>query len=64
MKHTLGPMSPVHSRLHRRQSASAVVVVLGLLAILFFYIAANIRTVHYLGRELRLIEQQQIRRLK
>jgi len=41
----------------------AVIVVLVILAILFLYIAANARSLHYLGREIKLVEQQQLRRL-
>ena len=47
-----------------RQSGSAVVVVLALLAILLVYVAGNIRTLANLGRELRLLERQQTRRLQ
>jgi len=47
----------------RRQSGSAVIVVMALLAIIMVYVAANIRTLHSLGRELRLVERQQTRRL-
>jgi len=48
----------------RRQEASAVIVVILLLAIVFIYIGANLRTLHLLSRELRLIERQQVRRLQ
>ena len=48
----------------RRQSGSAVIVVMALLAILLVYVAGNIRTLANLGRELRLLERQQIRRLQ
>ena len=48
----------------RRQSGSAVIVVMALLAIILVYVAGNLRTLHNLGRELRLIERQQIRRLQ
>lgn len=41
------------------RSGMAVIVVLTLLALLLIYIAANARTLHHLGRELKLIDQQQ-----
>ena len=48
----------------RRQSGSAVIVVMALVAIILVYVAGNLRTLHNLGRELRLIERQQVRRLQ
>jgi hypothetical protein len=50
-------------RSRRHERGSAVVVLLLFLAIVFAYIVANARTLHYLGRELRLIEHRQIHRL-
>jgi hypothetical protein len=41
----------------------AMIVVLVLVSIVFIYLGANLRTLHVLGRDLRLIERQQIRRL-
>ncbi len=41
----------------------AVIAVITLLSLLFIYIAGNARTLHYVGRELKLLEQQQVRRL-
>jgi len=52
------------SRAPRRQSGSAVVVVIALLAIILIYVAGNLRTLTNLGRELRLLERQQIHRLQ
>jgi hypothetical protein len=52
------------SRPPRRQSGSAVIVVMALLAIILIYVAANLRTLTSLGRELKLLERQQIRRLQ
>jgi hypothetical protein len=37
-------------------------VVLIILSILLIYVMGNARTLHYLGRELRLIEEQQQKR--
>ena len=48
----------------RRQSGSAVIVVMALLAIILVYVAGNLRTLNSLGRELRLLELQQTRRLQ
>jgi hypothetical protein len=48
----------------RRHSGSAVIVVMALVAIILVYVAGNLRTLHNLGRELRLIERQQVRRLQ
>jgi type II secretory pathway pseudopilin PulG len=41
-----------------------VIVVFALLAIILVYIAANLRTVNSLGRELKLLDRQQTRRLQ
>jgi hypothetical protein len=65
-------LSPLHttrntqqaSRLRRQQSGSAVIVIMALLAILLLYMAYNLQTLANLGRELRLLERQQIRRLQ
>jgi type II secretory pathway component PulK len=46
----------------RRQSGIATLVVLMILSILLIYVMGNARTLHYLGRELRLMEEQQQRR--
>jgi len=42
----------------------AVIVVLALVSIVMIYLAFNLRTLASLGRELRLVERQQIGRLK
>ena len=52
------------SRPPRRQSGSAVIVVFALLALILVYVAGNLRTINSLGRELKLLERQQIRRLQ
>ena len=46
------------------ESGSAVIVVIALLAIILIYVAGNLRTLANLGRELRLLERQQTRRLQ
>jgi len=52
------------SRFTRRQSGSAVIVIMALLSILLLYMAYNLQTLANLGRELRLLERQQTRRLQ
>ena len=52
------------SRSTDRQSGSAVIVVIALLALLLLYVAGNLRTINTLGRELKLLERQQTRRLQ
>ena len=52
------------SRPPRRQSGSAVIVVIALLALILIYVAGNLRTINSLGRELKLLERQQTRRLQ
>ncbi len=52
------------SRSSRGQSGSAVIIIMALVAILLVYVAGNLKTLSNLGRELRLIERQQIRRLQ
>jgi hypothetical protein len=52
------------SRHPRRQSGSAVIVVMALLAIILIYVVGNLKTLANLGRELRLLERKQIRRLQ
>lgn len=50
---------------HKRvaQQGSAVLVVLALLAIILIYVAYNVRMLHLLREEVRLVEKQQLRRL-
>ena len=54
---------PAH-RPRRGERGSAVIVVIALLAIVLLYLGANVRTLNSLGRELKLIERQQTRRLE
>ena len=51
--------NPTHSR-----SGMAVIVVLAFLAIILIYLAANARTLHWLERDLKLLEQKQVQRLE
>ena len=48
--------------LGRRERGSAVIVVLALLAIITVYVVANSRTLFHLKSELKLIEQQQLKK--
>ncbi len=52
------------TRFTRRDSGSAVIVIIALLAILLLYMAYNLKTLANLGRELRLLERQQTHRLQ
>ena len=59
------PRSTLHApRSPARQSGSAVIVIMALLSILLLYMAYNLQTLANLGRELRLLERQQTRRLQ
>lgn len=46
------------------QRGSAVIIIMGLIALILIYVAANVRTLTNLGRELRLLERQQTMRLQ
>ena len=48
---------------HRGERGMAIIVVLVLISIILLYLAASARTLHQLGRELKLVEQQQVHRL-
>ncbi|HVV00970.1 MAG TPA: hypothetical protein VHH88_06380 [Verrucomicrobiae bacterium] len=50
-------------RANLSRSGSAMIVVLILISILLIYILANAQTLNHLGRELRLLDQKQTRRL-
>ena len=41
----------------------AIIVVLLLLSIILLYLAASARTLHLLGRDLKLVERRQVQRL-
>ena len=55
------PSSPSRKR---SQHGMAVIAVLAILAIVMIYVAGTLGTLRHLGRDLQLIEQRQIRRLK
>lgn len=63
----LHPFHASHFTVHvsrRRQAGSAVIVVLALVVIIMIYVAGNLRTLNSLGRELGLVERQQVQRLQ
>ena len=47
-----------------RESGMAVIVVMALVALVLIYLAGNTRTLYSLGRELKLIDRLQTRRLQ
>ena len=53
----------IKSKSGGRTQGMAIIAVLVLVAIVFIYLGANLRTLHVLGRDLKLIERQQIQRL-
>ncbi len=46
------------------RAGMAMMIVLALLVIVLIYVGANARTLHHLGRDLRLVEQKQTLRLQ
>ena len=42
----------------------AVILVITLISLILIYISINVRTLHNLGRELKRIDQHQVRRLQ
>lgn len=56
-------MRLAHRTRRHRQSGSAVIVLIVVLALMLIYIGANVRTLHYLQQELKLIEKSQVQRL-
>ncbi len=46
------------------EEGMAVILVIALLVILLIYISAGVRTLNNLGRDVRLIEKQQVQRLQ
>ena len=47
----------------RRDRGVAVVVVLAIISIVLVFVAANLRSLHRLGQEMRMIEKKQVHRL-
>jgi len=48
---------------NRSRSGMAVIIVLAFLAIILIYLATNARTLFWLERDLKLVEQKQVQRL-
>jgi cell division protein FtsN len=49
---------------HRaRNAGSAVVVMIALLGLMLVFVGANLKTLHFLKREIKLIETRQVHRL-
>ncbi len=48
----------------RRQQGSAVIVIMVLLGLMLLYVGANLKTLHFMTREIKLIEKHQVRRLE
>jgi hypothetical protein len=47
-----------------RSNGSAVIVVIALVGLLLVFVAANLRAISHFGRELKLLEVRQTRRLQ
>jgi hypothetical protein len=47
----------------RRNHGSAVVVMIVLLGLMLIFVLANLKTLHFMDRELKLIEKRQLQRL-
>ena len=56
-------MKPFPNTARRRQRGSALIMMLGLIAMLLVIATANNQSVTWLRRELRIVEQQQLQRL-
>ena len=57
------PRSCFTPRRHR-EDGIAVIVVMALIVLVLIFLMGNIRTFHALGRELKLLDRQQTRRLQ
>ena len=60
----LSPNSERKTRNSKRESGSATILVLALVAILMVYLTTNQRVLHTLKREVRLVEQQQLKKFQ
>ena len=57
-----GSRSAIQRR--QREQGLAVIVVMALIVLVLIYLMGNVRTFNALGRELKLLERQQTRRLQ
>lgn len=48
----------------RRKNGSAVIVLLALLSLMVLFVFANLKTLSYLSRELKLVEKRQLERVQ
>ncbi|HWQ92862.1 MAG TPA: hypothetical protein VN673_14390 [Clostridia bacterium] len=55
------PLERANRRTHER--GTALIVVIAILAILIIYAMGNVRTLDFLGKELRLLDQRQRQRI-
>lgn len=59
------PGFTIHApRSARREQGMAVIVVMALIVLVLIYLMGNARTFYALGRELKLLDRQQTRRLQ
>jgi hypothetical protein len=58
------PRARTGVRPRKGEEGMAVILVIALLVILLIYITAGVRTLNNLGRDVRLIEKQQVQRLQ
>jgi hypothetical protein len=64
MKTTAFPGARTGVRPRKGEEGMAVILVIALLVVLLIYITAGVRTLNNLGRDVRLIEKQQVQRLQ
>ncbi len=51
-------------RPRHQEGGFATLIIIVILSLLLIYLMGNVRTLHYLGRDLRMVEVQQQRRLQ
>lgn len=56
-------MKPHIQQINRSRDGTAVIVVIAILSILLIFVAGNLRTLHLLRRDLKLVETQQTNRI-
>jgi hypothetical protein len=57
-------ISPVFNHSRKTQNGSAVLIVMGLVAIMGIFVAVNIAAIRTLDRELKMLDHRQIRRIQ
>jgi Tfp pilus assembly protein PilX len=53
-----------HDQRQRHQRGTAIIVVIAIISILLIFAMGNVRTLDHLGKELRLLDQQQRARVE